>query len=162
MSTTRDMDNYYGAMITASHNPYYFNGIKIFTKEGYDADIAFTSLLEQKIEEVTEIKRDFKSQLEYVTNKEVAEEKIHVTGIPVSEKFTREYNREEVCNLFDLNPNNDVVLFFAGGEFGLVRKTTILMLKALIRLFSKLQVVAVSGRNPKMNEKFQTLVNQTE
>ena len=56
MSTTRDMGNYYGAMITASHNPYYFNGIKIFTKEGYDADITFTSLLEQKIEEVTEIK----------------------------------------------------------------------------------------------------------
>ena len=56
MSTTRDMQNYYGVMITASHNPYYFNGIKVFTKEGYDADVAFTSLLEKKIAEVEEVK----------------------------------------------------------------------------------------------------------
>ena len=56
MSTTRDMCNYYGVMITASHNPYYFNGIKIFTKGGYDADVEFTSLLEQKIQEVGEVK----------------------------------------------------------------------------------------------------------
>ncbi len=56
MSTTKDMCNYYGVMITASHNPYYFNGIKVFTKDGYDADVAFTSLLEEKIQEVTEVK----------------------------------------------------------------------------------------------------------
>ena len=56
MSTTRDMQNFYGVMITASHNPYYFNGIKVFTKEGYDADVAFTSLLEKKIAEVEEVK----------------------------------------------------------------------------------------------------------
>ena len=56
MSSTRDMCNYYGVMMTASHNPYYFNGIKVFTKQGYDADVAFTSLIEQKISEVKEIK----------------------------------------------------------------------------------------------------------
>ena len=56
MSTTRDMCNYYGVMMTASHNPYYFNGIKVFTVGGYDADVAFTSLLEKKINEVTEVK----------------------------------------------------------------------------------------------------------
>lgn len=56
MSTTHDMRNYYGVMMTASHNPYYFNGIKVFTKEGYDADVVFTSLLEKKIAEVTEVK----------------------------------------------------------------------------------------------------------
>ncbi len=56
MSTTKDMQNYYGVMMTASHNPYYFNGIKVFTKEGYDADVAFTSLLEKKVSEVKEVK----------------------------------------------------------------------------------------------------------
>ena len=55
MSSTRDMHNHYGVMITASHNPYYFNGIKVFTSEGYDADVAFTSLLEKKINEVKEV-----------------------------------------------------------------------------------------------------------
>lgn len=56
MSTTKDMCNYYGAMITASHNPYYFNGIKIFTKGGYDADVEFTSSLEKEINSVSEVK----------------------------------------------------------------------------------------------------------
>ena len=55
MSSTRDMHNFYGVMITASHNPYYFNGIKVFTSEGFDADVAFTSLLEKKINEVKEV-----------------------------------------------------------------------------------------------------------
>lgn len=88
--------------------------------------------------------------------------KVYVTGIPVSERFLVNYDREKVCEEFNLNPNNEVVLFFAGGEFGLGRNTTILMLKALIRLFSKLQVVAISGRNPKMNDKFKSLVKATE
>lgn len=56
MSTTRDMCNYYGVMMTASHNPYYFNGIKVFTIGGYDADVNFTSSLEKEIAEVKEIK----------------------------------------------------------------------------------------------------------
>lgn len=94
--------------------------------------------------------------------KGVLPEKIYVTGIPVSEKFLENYNREEVCKVFNLDPKNEIVIFFAGGEFGLGRNTTIMMLKALIRLFSKLQVVAISGRNPKMNEKFKTLVKSTE
>lgn len=57
MSSTKDMQNFYGVMMTASHNPYYFNGIKVFTKEGYDADVAFTSLLEKKVGEVKDIKK---------------------------------------------------------------------------------------------------------
>lgn len=97
-----------------------------------------------------------------MVEKGIEENKIYVTGIPVSNKFLKSYNRDEVCKLFDLNPKNDIVLFFAGGEFGLGRSTTIIMLKALIRLFSKLQVVAISGKNPKMNERFKTLVKTTE
>jgi processive 1,2-diacylglycerol beta-glucosyltransferase len=94
--------------------------------------------------------------------KGIDDNKIFVTGIPVSERFTENYNRNEVCKEFNLNPENEVVLFFAGGEFGLGRNTTIIMLKALIRLFSKLQVIAISGRNQKMNQKFKSLVEQTE
>ena len=94
--------------------------------------------------------------------KKIDESKIFITGIPVSEKFLLNYDRKKICEEFELNPENEVVLFFAGGEFGLGRKTTILMLKALIRLFSKLQVVAISGRNKKMNNKFKELVKATE
>lgn len=94
--------------------------------------------------------------------KGIDKSKIFVTGIPVSERFLQEYDREKVCESFGLNPENEVVLFFAGGEFGLGRKTTVIMLKALIRLFSKLQVVAVSGKNPKMNAKFKEIVSTTD
>ena len=97
-----------------------------------------------------------------MTQKNIDSSKIFVTGIPVSEKFLLSHDRKKVCEEFNLNPENEVVLFFAGGEFGLGRKTTILMLKALIRLFSKLQVVAISGRNKKMNNKFKELVKATE
>ena len=37
-----------------------------------------------------------------------------------------------------------------------------MVLKCLIRLFSKLQVVAVSGKNPKMKKKFEELVRNTD
>lgn len=94
--------------------------------------------------------------------KNIDNSKIYVTGIPVSDRFLKIYNRKEVCDMFDLNPENDIVLFFAGGEFGLGRNTTIIMLKALIRLFSKLQVIAISGKNKKMNDKFQELVTKAE
>lgn len=92
----------------------------------------------------------------------VDECKIYVSGIPVSDKFKQNFNREEVAQQFDLNPNEQTVLFFAGGEFGLGNKTTILVLKALIRLFSKLQVVAISGKNPKMREKLEAVVKNTD
>ena len=39
---------YGGVMFTASHNPYYFNGIKLFTDGGVDADVAFTAKVEEK------------------------------------------------------------------------------------------------------------------
>ena len=51
--------------------------------------------------------------------------------------------------------------FLLVGEFGLGNKTTILILKSLIRLFPKLQVVAISGKNPKMKNKFEELVKST-
>lgn len=92
----------------------------------------------------------------------VLEEKICVSGIPVSEKFKETFNREKVCEEFDLNPKEQTVLFFAGGEFGLGNKTTVMVLKALIRLFSKLQVVAISGKNPKMKAKLEELVKNTD
>ena len=92
----------------------------------------------------------------------ISEDKIYVSGIPVSEKFQEHFDREKICAEFDLNPNEQVILFFAGGEFGLGNKTTIMVLKALIRLFSKTQVVAISGKNPKIKAKFDELVKVTD
>lgn len=44
----------------------------------------------------------------------VAPEKIYVSGIPVSDRFNQNFNRNEICQKFDLNPDEQVILFFAG------------------------------------------------
>lgn len=91
----------------------------------------------------------------------VEESKIFVTGIPVSSRFSEEFNDKEIYEEFNLNPEKPVLLFFAGGEFGLGRSTTYMVLKALIRLFRDLQVIAISGKNKKMNKRFNELVETT-
>ena len=91
----------------------------------------------------------------------IHDQKIFVTGIPVSEKFLGSFNDEETYKEFGLSPEKETILFFAGGEFGLGRNTTIMVLKVLIRLFKDLQVVAISGKNKKMNKKFQELIELT-
>lgn len=56
MFGVRDKDLDYGIMITASHNPYVYNGIKITTKGGQDAQEDFTALLEKMSNKQTKIK----------------------------------------------------------------------------------------------------------
>src|SRR5699024_9758488 len=90
------------------------------------------------------------------------DEKIFVTGIPVSERFLEFFDKKEIHKEFGLNPDRPTVLFFAGGEFGLGRDTTYMVLKALIRMFKELQIVAISGKNKKMNKKFKDLVEFTK
>ena len=55
MMAVRDEKLNYGVMITASHNPYNFNGVKMFLKGGVDADVVFTERLEKRINETVEI-----------------------------------------------------------------------------------------------------------
>lgn len=47
MTAVRDEGLDYGFMITASHNPYYFNGVKLFVKGGADAGVNVTDALEK-------------------------------------------------------------------------------------------------------------------
>lgn len=47
----------YGIEITASHNPYSYNGVKLFIEGGRDADEETTKKLESYIEKVTEVIR---------------------------------------------------------------------------------------------------------
>ena len=91
----------------------------------------------------------------------IDENKIYVTGIPVSEKFSDEFNKSDIYSEFGLSEDRPTVLFFAGGEFGLGRNTTYMTLKALIRLYKNLQIIAISGRNQKMKKQFEELVSKT-
>lgn len=94
-------------------------------------------------------------------SKGVRDQRIFVTGIPISERFLKSYNKQEILEKYNLSPDKKTILFFAGGEFGLGRSTTYTILKILIRIFKEVQVIAISGKNKKMNQKFNDLVKST-
>jgi len=93
-----------------------------------------------------------------LSNEGIADFKIFVTGIPLSERFSLPFEDSQTYRNFGLSPDKTTILFFAGGEFGLGRNRTALVFRALIRLFKNFQVVAISGKNKKMNIKFKNLV----
>ena len=53
MFTVKQRENPYGMAVTASHNPAIYNGIKIFTAGGRDADKTVTNRIEEKIAALT-------------------------------------------------------------------------------------------------------------
>lgn len=96
---------------------------------------------------------------EQLINYGVKEEKIYVTGIPLSSKFKRKIDNNETFKLFNLNPEKKTILFFGGGEFGLGKERTVQILDSLIRNVIEYQIVAISGKNEKMKKKFEEVVN---
>ncbi len=52
MFTVKQMEHPYGMAITASHNPAIYNGIKVFTAGGRDADQTVTAKIEEQIETI--------------------------------------------------------------------------------------------------------------
>lgn len=89
----------------------------------------------------------------------IADFKIFVTGIPLSERFKSSFDKDLICKDFGLSSDKKTILFFAGGEFGLGRKKTTFIFRALIRLFKDFQIVAISGKNKRMFSKFCKLVD---
>lgn len=96
-----------------------------------------------------------------VKNLGVSEDKIYATGIPVSNKIYEEYNKNDVIKDYGLEENKDILLFFGGGEYGLVQKTTSDILQAFINnLGNKFQMIVISGKNEEVKEKFQEIVDE--
>ena len=93
-----------------------------------------------------------------IINYGVAKEKIYVTGIPMSNRFTENFDNQKIYEDFKLDPEKKVILFFGGGEFGLGKDRTVQILKTLIDKLRDFQIVAVSGKNVKMKEAFEELV----
>ena len=95
---------------------------------------------------------------EQLIERGVNKEKVFATGIPLSNRFLLNYNKEETLKYFGLQPNKKTILFFAGGEFGLGKSKTYEMLKTFVENFENLQIVAIAGRNVKMKKDFDELV----
>ena len=97
-----------------------------------------------------------------LVNKGIPEEKVYVTGIPLSNRFLQHYNKKAILNDFGLSENKKTILFFGGGKMGLGKSRTIEILKTLAEDFKELQIVAISGKNKDMNEQFHTIVSNTQ
>lgn len=93
-----------------------------------------------------------------ITNN-IPENKIFVTGIPISSSFLKKYNKNEICSLFDIETNKKTILFFGGGEYGLGKDKTVSILNSLAD-FSNIQVIAIAGKNQKMKQEFEMIVKQ--
>lgn len=93
--------------------------------------------------------------------KGINSDKIFATGIPLSNRFLMHYNKEETLNTIGLKPNKTTILFFAGGKFGLGKGNIDKILRTLAEQFSDIQVVAISGKNQKVQKEFNNIVLET-
>ena len=91
----------------------------------------------------------------------IKEPQIKVTGIPLSNRFLANYDKEKVLSEFGLTTGKRTILFFAGGEQGFGKDKIFSMLKAIIENFPTLQIIAISGKNKKIKANFDTLVAET-
>ena len=89
-------------------------------------------------------------------------EKIFATGIPLSNKFLLKYDKTQILESFGLSPDKKTVLFFAGGEFGLGKSETFKIFKSFVACHENIQIVAIAGKNHKMKESFENLVEELD
>ncbi len=92
----------------------------------------------------------------------ISENKIHVTGIPMSDRFFENFDKQNIYKMFNLDTEKKVILFFGGGEFGLGKDKTVQILEAFIKKLPNYQIVAVAGKNEKMKECFEELAKNNE
>ena len=96
----------------------------------------------------------------YLISKEIAENKVFVTGIPISNRFLKTYNKKEILDTYNLSEDKFTVLFFGGGEFGLGKTKTAEIFESFVQesLKEKIQIIAIAGKNPKMKASFEEIV----
>ena len=84
---------------------------------------------------------------------------VHVTGIPISPKFSKGFDKEQIYKDMDLNPNKKTILLFGGREFGSGRKKILEVLTSLTKHLDKYQIVAVCNRNKKTISDFHKIAD---
>lgn len=94
--------------------------------------------------------------------KGISSNKIYVTGIPFSNRFLQTHDRLNILKEYGLRDDKTTALFFAGGAFGFGKKKLAILLKTIIDNFPDLQVIAISGKNPKLKKFFDRIVHDTK
>ena len=97
----------------------------------------------------------------YIKDKKITNAQIHVTGIPISSKFLKKYDRSKILEHYDLQDNKLNVLFFGGGEFGLGKSRTVQIFDSFVQQTGKkAQIIAIAGKNQTMREQFEQVVKK--
>lgn len=99
---------------------------------------------------------------QYLISKNIPENKVFATGIPISSRFLKEYNKKEIFDEFELKENIKTILFFGGGEFGLGKTKTVQIFEELVKNFSDIQIIAIAGKNEKMKLHFENIVRENK
>lgn len=95
-----------------------------------------------------------------IVSKAIPEKKVFATGIPLSNRFFLDYDKNSLLNNFNLSKDKFTILFFAGGRFGLGKKNTYKILEDIARYMDNVQVVAIAGKNKKMFDAFNDTVKK--
>lgn len=101
-----------------------------------------------------------KKMKDYLISKNIDERKIFDTGIPISNRFLVDYDRNSILKELEFHDNKKTILFFGGGEFGLGKTRTVEIFECFVKLFKNTQIIAISGKNEKMRNAFEKIVEE--
>lgn len=96
----------------------------------------------------------------YLISKGIDENKVFDTGIPLSMRFLKKYDKHEILSELNLQNDKKNILFFAGGEMGLGKTKTIEIFEAFVKYCSDMQILAIAGKNEKMKSAFQKIIDK--
>lgn len=96
----------------------------------------------------------------YLISKGIDENKVFDTGIPLSMRFLKNYDKHEILSELNLQNDKKNILFFAGGEMGLGKTKTIEIFEAFVKYCSDMQILAIAGKNEKMKLAFQKIIDK--
>ena len=97
---------------------------------------------------------------EYLISKNIPESKIYTSGIPISNRFSKLYDRKKILNKYELSEKKQTILFFGGGEYGLGKTRTAQIFESLLISDYNIQIIAIAGKNIKMKTAFEELVKK--
>lgn len=97
------VDNYdFGVMITASHNPYFYNGLKIFSRLGREVDKRMEDIFNSEPETIKEVKKlDYKDAVEQGFVEKVDCIKKYVNNIVSLLKFKDKFKSKVIFNVMN-------------------------------------------------------------
>lgn len=106
---TKKYENDFGIMVTASHNPYYYNGLKVYVKEGKEPDSELENILNtqtENIKNVNVLDYDEAVNKNLITTKDYTSE--FVTNITNLLKFKNNFKAKVLFNVMNGSSLNAV------------------------------------------------------